>query len=159
MSNKVKLKIKKSLTVKYAPWPVKRLQSILPSNNFRTHTSQERERATHTKPMPRRKERVPLVKPRTSPLPTALPLCLKLIITAACSLSFEALDWSSSSLPQPPPCSSSPPPLDLVTAASRSTPLDQISISFSIYSLFPSVSHSFFLPLSISLSLRDFIKK
>ena len=108
--------------------------SILPSNNFWIH-ERERERATHAKPMPRRKERVLPVKPRTSPRPTVLLLCLKLVIIR-----------SSQSLP---PCSSSPPPLDLVAATSRSTPLDQIFISFSIY-LSLSLSLSLFLPPSLS---------
>ena len=67
--------------------------SILPSNNFWTHTSQERERATHAKPISRRKEMVLPVKPRTSPQPIASPSCLKLIVTASrSSSSFEALD-------------------------------------------------------------------
>ena len=40
----------------------------------------ERERETHAKPMPKRKERVLPVKPRTSPRPTALLSCFKLVI-------------------------------------------------------------------------------
>ena len=113
--------------------------------------------------MSRRKERVPMVKPRTSLWPTDPPLCLKLIVVVAWNLSsFEALDqaiaWSSSSfealdwsLSSPSPCSLSPPPLDLVATTSRSTPIDRISISFSIY-LSLSLSLSLFLPPSLSFT-------
>ena len=87
--------------------------------------------------MPRRKERVSPVKPWTSPRPTALLSCLKLVIIR-----------SSSS---PPLCSSSPPHLDLVATTFRLTPLDRISISFSIY-LSLSLSLSLFLPPSLSFT-------
>ena len=102
-------------------------------------TQAKRERATHTKPMPRRKERVSPVKPWTSPRPMALSSCLKLVVVAA---------WSSS---LPLLCSSSAPPLDLIAATSKSTPLDRISISFSIY-LSLSLSLSLFLPPSFSFT-------
>ena len=114
--------------------------SILPSNNFQTHTSQERERESYSHQAHAKKEGEGIVdEALNQPRPTAQPSCLKLVIAVA---------WSSSS---PPLYGSSPPPLDLVAVASRSTPLDRISISFSIY-LSLSLSLSLFLPPSLSFT-------
>ena len=142
------MKIKK-LDYKICPLTCKiNYISILPSNNFWTHT-RERERESYSRQAHAKKEGEGTAgEAQNQPLTHGLTVVLE---ARHCCHPKLVIIRSLLSLP---PCSSSPPPLDLVAATSRSIPLIKSLFLSQSTSLFPSVSHSFFLPLSVSPSLR-----